>query len=217
MIFDEIVAEVCERLNLTSDEARSRVGREVNARYRRLTSSIGLVTSRRTQVSKTATIGSQSITFGGIEKITAVIDKSSGSDITLTEITMSEFHDLSIRDQPPRNFVVNRTNQNSVEILMDCVPTTGFTLYADGHINLATLAGSQAPSFPESFHDILIFGVLADEYRKMEKLDFARDSELVYEARLSDLRMFLAKSAYLDIYPGKKFSRTNWMGNVWNE
>lgn len=212
MIFDELVSEVCERLNLTSDEAKSRVSRELNMRYRRVTSSIGLETSRRTQVSKAATIGSSSLTFTGIEKIIAVIDKSSGTDIILSQVTPDEIHILPVKEQPPRNFAVNRMHSTSVEITLDCVPTTTFTLYADGHVSLSTLSGGQAPDFPESFHDILIYGAMADEYRKMEKENYAKDSEIDYERRLSDLRMWIAKSAYLDIYQGKyNNSRLRWL------
>jgi hypothetical protein len=35
------------------------------------------------------------------------------------------------------------------------------------------VSGSQEPAFPESFRDILIEGVLADEYRKLEKATLA--------------------------------------------
>lgn len=222
MIFDELVAETCERLNLTSDEAKSRVGRELNNRYRRMTSSIGLETSRRTQVSKTATVGSQSVTFSGIEKVSAVIDKSTANlDIALAEVTMDELHVLPIKTEPPRHFAIDRMHYNTVTIKIDCVPATTFTLYADGIVNLTTLAGNSSPDFPESYHEILIFGAMADEYRKMEKVDLAHDCEQDYERRLSDLRMYIAKSGYLDIYQGKYKSQSfRWTRDnalLWNQ
>jgi hypothetical protein len=210
MIFDELVSEVCEKLNLTSDEARARVGREINNRYRRITSSIGLDTSRRTQVSASVVIGNQNITFTGIEKIFAVIDKTTGTNTILEEITVDEMEARALTSGPPRSYAIYRNHKNSVEAMLDYIPVGGYTLYADGMANLSTLAGSLAPDFPESFHDILIFGAMADEYRKMEKLDLAKDADMSYELRLSDLRMWLAKSAYLDIYAGKRMSRP-WM------
>lgn len=291
MIFDELTAEVCEKLNLTSDEAKSRVGRELNSRYRRATSSIGLETSRRTQVSKAATVGSQTITFTGIEKVITVIDKSSGKDIILDQITPDEMHEAPLRNEPARKFAVTNTHATSVDIIVDCisvdgarsatiaaagsgysvndtltltggtststatfkvatiggggavtsvtihepgnytvepsnpVSTTssagigctltvtfgGFTLYADGHITLATISGNSIPDFPESFHDLLVFGVMADEYRKMEKLQFSKDCENDYEKRLSDLRMWIAKSAWQDIHQGKNVEKYPWL------
>lgn len=120
-------------------------------------------------------------------------------------------HVISLRGtDPPRNFSINRTYSTSVDIMVDCIPTTTFTLYADGLITLSTLAGNQVPAFPESFHDILVFGAMSDEYRKMEKIPLYQASEADYEKRLSDLRMLIAKSAYQDIYQGKSIVNKRW-------
>jgi hypothetical protein len=220
MIFDEIVAEVSERLNLTSDEAKSRIGREVNARYKRIVTSIGLETTSRVTLPATATIGSTVMTFTGIQKILAVIDRSSGTDVMLSQVTPDEFHILPVRGEPPRHFAITNITSNSVVIEIDCVPSTAFTLYVDAIESKATLAGAVSPAFPDSFHDVLIFGAMADEYRKMEKLEFSRDAEASYEQRLSDLRMFIAKSAYLDIsqgrYSGKNFRWTRDAQLLWD-
>lgn len=203
MIFEELVGEVCERLNLTSDDAKSRVGRDLNTRYRRVTTTIGLQTSRFVQTSKAATIGNRSITFTGVEKLLAVIDKTSGIDVPLTQITMDEMHITPLRGDPPRKFVVTNMHANTVTIYIDSTPATAFTLYADGQASVTTLSGSQTPDFPESFHDILIFGAMADEYRKMDKPQLAMMAEKDYESRLSDLRMWIAKSAYQETYQGR--------------
>lgn len=204
MIFSDIVLEVCERLNLTSDEAKSRVAREINRRYGRVTTSIGLSTSRFTQIQTTATVGNRNLTFTGVEKLIAVIDKSSGVDVPLKQITMDEMHITPPRDgQPPRKFSVIRMHPTSVDIYLDGNPTTPYILYADGEITVSTLAGAQTPDFPESFHDLLVYGAMADEYRKMEKLELAEACEKDFEMRVSDLRMFIAKSAYLDLYQGR--------------
>lgn len=210
MTFDQIVAETMDRLNLTTPTATTRVGKEVNDRYRRLTSSIGLETSRRVQVHQTATIGNRTMTFPSIEKVIAVVDKSSGTDMVLTQLTFDEMHDNPVKSQPPRNYAITNMHANSVDIYLDCVPTTAFTLYVDGHTSLSTLTGVQAPDFPESFHDILVFGAMADEYRKMEKVQLMADSEANYEKRLSDLRMWIAKSGYNDIVQGKIPAKTLW-------
>lgn len=216
MTFDEIVSEVCERLNLSSDESKSRIGREVNSRYRRITSSIGLQTSRAATISQQATIGDRNMTFSNIEKLFAVIDKTDPKqDTVLEQISPDEMHITPLRNEPPRHYAITNENENSVTIEMDCIPTTQFTLYADVLSTLTTLAGNQAPDFPESFHDILVFGAMSDEYRKMEKLAFYKECEKDYESRLSDLRMFIAKSAYADIYQGRYNSKNfRWQRNA---
>ena len=288
MLFDEIVSEACERLNLTSDEAKSRVSRHVNNRYRALTTSIGLQTSRIVSVSQVATINNRLITFTNIEKILAVIDKTDPlQDIVLEQITPDEMHVTPQRLQPPRKFALWTMDPISVTIEVDCTPSqsassaviagggtgytigdvltlsggtlfsgknpttfkvatlgasnavatvtlgevgfytvlptnpvsvtggTGsgctltvtwaapFTLYADALSTVTTLSGSQKPDFPESFHDILIYGAMADEYFKMEKPQMAQMFDQKFEQRLSDLRGFIAKTAYLDQYQGR--------------
>lgn len=163
-------------------------------------------------MSKAATIGNSQVVFTGIEKVNAIIDKSSGSDVPLTEISLDSLHVAPSRTEPPKFYAIYSTGTSTVTIQVDCVPTTTFTLYADGIANLSTISGNQSPAFPESFHDILVFGALADEYRKMEKVPLARDAEGDFERRLSDLRMFIAKSAYIDIYQGTNNTNTKW----WN-
>lgn len=203
MIFDEIVAEVCELLNLTSDEAKSRVSRRINTRYRRVTSSIGMETSRRQTVPQIVTIGNRSVTFTSVEKLLGVIRKEGTKDMPLDQVTKDDMYLLPIKNDPPHNFAVTAMTTDTVTVYLDAIPATAYTLYGDALVSLTTLNGQQTPAFPESFHDILVFGVMADEYRKMEKPQLARDAEMDYEKRLSDLRMFIAKSAYLDAYQGK--------------
>jgi hypothetical protein len=52
--------------------------------------------------------------------------------------------------------------------------------------------------------------VLADEYRRKEKSDYVKEQEELFEKRLSDLRMFIAKSAYLQNYRGKHAKAEGW-------
>lgn len=221
MTFDQIVAEAADKLNLTSPSAITRLGKNVNERYRRLTSSIGLEVSRRGQVSCAATIGDRTMTFVGIEKIITVVDKSTTpQDTVLEEITPDELHITPVRTEPPRHFAILNMHANSVTVELDCIPATAFLLYADGHINLLTLSGVMSPNFSESFHDILVFGAMADEYRKMEKLPLMQDAEANYTQRVSDLRMWIAKTAFKDItqgrYNGKSFRWSRDAQLVWD-
>jgi len=212
MNFSEIVSETMDRLNLTSTTATTRVGKMVNDRLKRLTSSIGLETSRRLSTSTLVTVGSNTLTFPGVEKILAVFERlsSTSKDTMLNQLTADEMHVWPVSSQPPRNYAITNMHTNSVSIMIDCIPTTAFTLYADGQVSLITLSGTMSPDFSESYHDILVFGAMADEYRKMEKLALMQDAEANYERRLSDLRMWIAKNGYLDLYPGKLIKTGRW-------
>ena len=289
MTFLEIQNEVTDRLNLTSDQAITRVGREINARYKRVTSSIGLLTSRPVEVLKAVTLGNQYVVFSGITKIVSVHHRMDG--IRLNEVTYEEIPVLQIaasgtadsgstttvvdaertetlttdhvgsiiqftsgtldgqssvitafspstdtltfspavsptvttqtynilagNSESARDYAIYAMGATTVTIILDRLPSAAATLYAEGLIVAATLSGSGVPAFAEDFHDILVFGAVADELRKMEKVQLAKDAESDFEQRLSDLRMFIAKSAYLDMYQGKTNSERNWSSNVW--
>src|SRR5688572_17183851 len=98
MTFLELVNEVTDRLNLTSDQAISRVGREINARYRRVTSSIGLGASRRVyDVAVQTVTDDKYLTFTGIEKIEVVRDITVENEpIVLNERLPGEMVGLSL-------------------------------------------------------------------------------------------------------------------------
>ena len=86
---------------------------------------------------------------------------------------------------------------------MNVIAQTAFTVYADVIATAATLSGSTEPAFPESYHDILIEGVLMNEYKRSEKLALAQDAKREYESRLSDLRLWMALSPNKDLYQNK--------------
>jgi hypothetical protein len=206
MTFTEIQAEILGRLNLSSTTASTRIGSEINTIYKRVTTAIGLQVARRTEVQAAASLGSRYLTFTGIEKIITVIDKSSGSDRILNELSFETLQAQGVGSEPPQSYAIARMNAGSVQIYLDCIPQTTFTLYAAGHATASALSGSQEPSFPESFHDIIVEGVMEQEYRKLEKLALAQTSKTVYEQRLSDLRMWVAKSVMQDIVQGGRTS-----------
>lgn len=205
--FAGIVTDVMKRLNYSSAEARERVENAVNDRYKQATSSVGLNITRRATAQTNVTIGVSTVTFTGIEKVITVTDKTVTPYIILTEVTLDELRALEpFSSSSPKKFAVQSMGASTVTILLDCIPQTAFTLYTDGYAQSTTLAGTQIPAFSEDFHDILFSGACADEYRKMEKLKLAEDSESMYAQRLSDLRMFIAKSSLKDIWQGKTSS-----------
>jgi hypothetical protein len=209
MTVDDIKTTVATRLNLTSSDAYTRIVSEINDRYKRVTSSIGLAVTRRQTFSANAGLGSNLMTFSGCEKLINVVDRSTSPYRVLQEISMEEMEN---REPAANDFVtyyaIQTMGASSVVIRMDCIAQSAFTLYADGYANLATISGSSVPAFAESFHDILVHGVLADEYRKIMQKALAIDEEQQYERRLGELRLFIAESAYLERYQGKNTVRS---------
>lgn len=222
MTFDEIVDEIMKDLHLTSDDAEARVQREVNEAYATITSKIGMAVSRRAVVETNAVIGSDEVTFVGIEKVLAVFLPASDDDNrdrVLEEVSFDEIRNdrLSSGDRPYQ-FAVKRMRARSVTIKLDRVAETAYDISADGYENAQELSGDLEPAFPASFHYILVHWVEAKERRKMEKLQLALDSERQYKEMLSDLQYFIAKSAYQDIYQNKANSRGSfrWRRGYWN-
>jgi hypothetical protein len=210
MTMNELVEHTADVLGLSAPEAKARINRELNVRYKQVTSAIGMSPTRREEFSKAATIGSSFITFTGAEKLDVVYRIVDGKQKPLDELTDDEMRKAPVRDEPPTQFSLYSVAPSSVTVKIDCVPTTTFTLYASGLADASSLSSTDSPAFPESYHDILVLGVTADELRRKEKDRAADRAEAKFESRLSDLRMFFAKSAYLDIYRGKHAPAEGW-------
>lgn len=208
MTFSDVQTEVLDRLALSSSDASTRIGREINKYYKQITTEIGLAQASArpaTAQSANTTIGSQEVTFTSMEKITRVYYLSGSRKVFLDEVTFDELREENptTADTPTRWAVKSYTNDDVV-ILIDKLAETQYALKADGFAIVATLSGSNTPQFPESFHDILVEAVLVDEYMRMEKFDLSEKSEQRFMKRMSDLRMWAAKSAYLDIQQGRQ-------------
>jgi hypothetical protein len=210
--FTEIVSRAAERLNLTSADAVARLGRFVNDRYARLTSSLGLQTSRRTTVTAATSASTATLTFS-VEKIERVYATTSGARRMLDEITYDEWVNCNVHSNAegtPQRYAIKTNGASSVTIVLDPVPSGIETLTADGMVNASALSGSNVPAFPADFHDALVFGALADEYDKLDRPAQATKNEALYQARVSDLRFFLAKSGYLSIKQGNSPRVRRW-------
>ena len=210
MTFDTIVSEVASRLNLSSTEATIRLGLFVNARYRRVTSSTGLATSRRATVSE-STISTDPRVVFDLEKIEVVYHLETAGRRVLEEISYDEYRNIAASatlSGIPTTYAIENSGAATVELVLTPTPSSVITLYADGLAPAATLATTDVPAFPVDFHDALVFGAIADEYSKLEKPVQALKFERDYEARVSDLRYFLAKSAYLSQVQNSR-GRTN--------
>lgn len=203
MTFSEIVSDIAERLNLTDARALTRIGKHVNERYRWLASTVNLQTLARTTVAASTTIGSSFVTFTGCEKIRSVYNPAYTPAMVLDERTVDELRNGPLGTDPPSQYAVYTMGATTVTIKLNTVAATVFALGADAEANITTLSGTNVPAFAESYHDLLIFGVLATELEKLEKYEFAKKQEAMFQQRLSELRFFIHKSAYLKQHQGK--------------
>ncbi len=213
MTMNELVEYIAEDLGTPSQDTKTRIAHTLNVRYKQVTSSIGLNVTRREELSTNATIGSRLITFTGAERLDTVFRKIGTRNIILDEVTNDEMTAITPHDEPPNCYAISAVGPASVTLKLDCTPSTTFALYAHVLGDATTLSSNDQPAFPESFHDILIHGVKADEYRRRDKQALAADAEKMFLGRLSDLRMFIAKSAWLSIYRGKHADKVAW----WDE
>ena len=205
MTFDEIVTEISDRTNLTSSTALARIGRSVNVHHKRVTSSLGVQVGRRlpAPVGGTCVLGSQLVTFTGIEKIERVIDDSTGSVVVLDEVLDSEIRSETPVAGEPTAFSIVNMGPSTITIRLNAVMQDTRVLKADGLATASTLSGSLEPQLPTDFHDIIVESVLADELRVMEKAEDAAIAAQTAKGRLSELRLFIAKSGGLSILQGK--------------
>jgi hypothetical protein len=195
--FDEIVTEIAARLNIVSAEGITRIGREVNVRYREVTGELSLKTSRQTTVDEDTTIGDRYVTFDGLEKVFHVYDESTPPRM-LVERSFDELRSRTPYDSDePREYAVVLSDASSVTIFLDATPESVFTLVADGVGSAVALEDDDEPLFPASFHDILILGVIADELNKSEKFREAAVFDARFQLRLAALRLHLRSSAFM--------------------
>jgi len=205
---DQIVGQVASRLNLTSGEALARIAEDVREKYRDVLGTVGLATSTRGTVTGATVIGNQYVTFYDLQKIMAVFDSNSQ---VLAERTFDEIRNAIPGSGSPSIYAIANSDSSSCTVFLNNIPTAVETLTADALVDASiTLTGSAQPKFPSIYHDILVHGAMAIELMKMEKPSLAEAEEGKYQQRVSDLRYFLAKSAYLDIYQ----NRTGWPWNL---
>lgn len=208
--FDDMVEDVASRLNLTSIEAKQRIGIRINDRYKRVTSSIGMITSRRQE--SPITVDASILTtlpdllIDGMEKVLRITyTAEDGRTRVMKQLTYDEMKNVGpFPNRLPRAFAIKRMGAHEVTITLDSwLVSVPFDLQVEGYDVADVLADDAEPFLPEDFHDILVEGAMSDELRKMEKPDLAAIAEGKYEQRLSDLRMFIAKNAYMDVAQGR--------------
>ena len=119
MTFTELVQAVMDRCDLTSSDATARVGREINSYYKRVTSTLGLVTARRTTVQQNATPGVRYLTFSGIEKVLSVQDRSVTPTTFLKMVSVEEIDDAAVGTGQPTMAAVYNLAAQAVTVYLD--------------------------------------------------------------------------------------------------
>lgn len=205
MTFNNIVSKIMNRLNLSSEEARTRIREMTNEGYREITSSVGMNEPRRVD---TMYIMDPDIftdlpihDFIGYEKLTRIMAVDEDGK-PLQQVHPFHYDDIAMRTQRsgrPTAYAVKTTTGASVTVLFDSTPTDIFYLQVEGYGIAEDLVEDDIPAFADSFHDMIVEYVLYHELMKLEKPQLAQLALQRYQGRLSDLRMFIAKSAYLDI------------------
>lgn len=207
MTFKQAQDRVMGRLNLTSADARTRIKEFLNERYRELQTSVGLGRVRRTTGTLNTVNGTPTYTPAGFIKIFQIAYPA-GNKILLekSEDYIREVDPNLNKVGDPEYFVTQKFTATGVVIRIWPTPTSVMVLNVDGLASGTELsADGDVPAFPEDFHDILVYHALADELDKMEKPDLSSKMAKRAEKRTSELRYFLAKSAYLYRQQGTQF------------
>jgi hypothetical protein len=194
---------VMSRLNLSTSDARSLVKGFLNLRYRQVQSSIGLAPTRRGVLTFNTVIGQRSVALP-VAKLTNIVDRAILRR-PLVEVTLDQLRALDPAELvvgPPTHYAIHKHEQDEVTILLYPTPTSVSALHADALLPGTDMsADADEPTFPADFHDVLVYGAVADSLRKLEKWKPADAEETRFASRLSDLRYFLVKSAYLSRSP----------------
>ena len=205
MTFDQIVADICGRMNLVSDEAIARVGQAVNRHYKRVTATIGLEPVRYVTRTAQTALDSDTVTFSGIEKIDRVFERDSDGVVrTLRPISVAQMRQSQEMQGDRSSYCVLHQSADTVTILLPGLALAITDLYADGWTTLAEMSGSDKPTLPESFHDILVFAVVAEEYLRKEKTDLADRFAKQADEQLRELRFHIADAPPIDWRQGNQ-------------
>jgi hypothetical protein len=197
MTFLEIQDEVMNRLNLTSDSARTRIKGLINSRYRAVTSGVNMKRTRAATVNVAAVANTPTVTLSNVARLGTLYDPTLLKNV-LTEVTLPFIRQMDAADAVvgvPTNYAIVSHLASSMVLRLYPIPSANNTLKADV-LSLATdlSADGDIPVFPEDYHDLLVDGVMADEYMKLEKqMPLAEVCENRFRERMSELRYFIHK------------------------
>ena len=209
MTFDDIRAKVMDRTNLSSADASARIGGFINERLRNVQTSCNLSRVRRGTITVTAPADATSV---------VLVDDTVDTTYCIKPITIfhgtrplfERTHDqikntrVNLVAGTPSVYAVLRFGASDCEIELCPVSTDAVVLTVEGLLNGVDLAADDdVPAMPEDFHDVLVFGALADEYDHTDRADLAMKQEQKFEKRVRELRYFIQKSIYLQRVQGR--------------
>lgn len=199
MTFVQIQDRVLARATQSSTVARTRVKEYINEILRKIATSTNCARVRSGTVSINTVDGTKTITSTGLVKVQSVtipaenrvLEERSADQIRLMDPDASQ-------EGLPRYFVVQKFNATTCTLRLWPTPDAIYAVEIDGVLTGTDLsADADVPGLPEDFHDMLVTGALAKERDHLEKFDLALKGEQEFEQRLSSLKYFLNKSAFL--------------------
>lgn len=211
MTFTNIRDRVLGRVNQSSSTAQTRVGQFINERYRALCTSINMGRVRGGSVSVNTVGGTATIAPAVIKVLTVRIPSLNR---VLTEMTQDQIRNIdpsNTMSGAPDAFAVLAYTATGVTIQLLPVPDAVYAVHVDGLVTGTDMSGADVPAFPEDFHDLLVFGALADELDHLGRPDESAKAEVKFNKRLGELRYFIQKSRYLHRMQGDNL----WSGSWW--
>lgn len=201
MTLVQLEDRIMARLGLTTTQQRERIRDEINDRLRQTTSALNLGRTRRGSKTFTTVSGTATVIASGISVLETLYDPTVRK-APLDEVTMPwiRAHDASLEVLGTPEVYAIKTHTNDVMTLhLYPKPDAVYALVADVLLAGTDLSSSSdQPNFPSDFHDLLVDGVLADEYNRVEKAQpMAAAHERKFEKRLGELRLHLARTAML--------------------
>jgi hypothetical protein len=97
MTFLEIQDEVMNRLNLTSDSARTRIKGLINSRYRAVTSGVNMKRTRAATVNVAAVANTPTVTLSNVARLGTLYDPTLLKNV-LTEVTLPFIRQMDAAD-----------------------------------------------------------------------------------------------------------------------
>ncbi len=196
MTFTEAATEIAERCGLTATASITRIGKRINRVHREVTTKIGMTDARREIASKVVTIANRYVEFTDVEKLRTVYYLDDDSNpVVLTEISFDEMKTVvAAASDAPTQWARAALTTTSVTILIDAPPETAYTLYADADDATATLTTTNTFIIPESFHDIIVDKVVAEELERKSDYAGADRAASRAEKRMGELLLYIASS-----------------------
>ncbi len=220
MTFLELQNRSMDRLNLSTDDARTRIKNFLNERIRKIQTSVSLGSVRRGVETYTLTADTNELTLiadedhDGIIKVRTVTIPSSRR-IPLNQITLDQ---MRAKEQVvgggaiPMDYAVVDQSANSVTLRFWPTPTADQDVQIDGiKLGADLVDDGDVAGLPEDFHDALIYGACADENGHWAKEDKFQYYENLAEKRVREMRYFIQKSIYLHRHQqSESLALTSW-------